>query len=175
MADDRLMVDLETLGTEPGAAIASIGAVRFSVADGIGDEFSASVSLADCQAHGMRIDAETLSWWLNQPATARDQLHGGRGLEAALRAFIDFASGASEVWANSPAFDAVILRDAADRVGLGLPWQYYQERDYRTLRETLSTWPDREQSGTTHDALDDARYQADQLVAALRAAGDADD
>jgi DNA polymerase III epsilon subunit-like protein len=166
----RIMLDIETLGTEPGAAIASIGAVRFD-REGVGEEFFASVSLADCQAHGLEIDAETLSWWLNQPAQAREQLHGGQPLADALAELTAFVDGADEVWANSPAFDCVLLRAAYRAVGRECPWQYYDERDYRTLRETLDTWPDREQQGTAHDGLDDARYQARCLIDALQEVG----
>jgi hypothetical protein len=165
----QVMVDLETLGTDPGVAIVSIGAVRFDIADGVTSELQRSVDLASCQDVGLKIDAGTLEWWLGQSADARAQLQGGETLEDALRAFTRFI-GAHDggVWANSPAFDCVILRCAYDAVGWDCPWAYYQERDYRTLRETLDCWPDRDQSGTDHDALDDARYQAECLVAALR-------
>jgi len=168
---DRIMVDIETLGTEPGAAIVAIGAVRFGL-DGVADTFEADVSLADCQSHGLEIDAETLSWWLNQPACAREQLHGGIALERALRDFSEFVGDDAEVWANSPAFDCVLLREAYDAVGLSCPWQYYQERDYRTMRETLAAWPDREHDGVEHDGLDDARFQAECVIDALREVGE---
>lgn len=168
---DRIMVDIETLGTEPGAAIVSIGAVAFDNS-GVTDTFEADVSLADCQARGLEIDAETLSWWLNQPASAREQLHGGIALERALRDFSQFVGDDAEVWANSPAFDCVLLREAYSAVGLSCPWQYYAERDYRTMRETLPEWPDREHDGVEHDGLDDAVHQAECLTAALREVGD---
>jgi DNA polymerase III epsilon subunit-like protein len=163
----EIMLDIETLGTEPGAAIISIGAVAFDREDGITDEFFRSVSLADCQAHGLEIDAETLSWWLNQPAQAREQLHGGLDLESSLRKLTAFVEGADAVWANSPAFDCVLLRDAYDAVGLSCPWRYYVERDYRTVREEWPSWPDREQESTEHDGLADARYQAECLLDAM--------
>jgi len=168
-----VMIDIETLGTEPGAAVASIGAVRFSVEDGVRAEFFESISLADCQARGLKIDADTLSWWLNQPAAAREQLHGGRDLDSVLRRLSEFVNDAESIWANSPAFDCVILRDAYRAVGREAPWNYYHERDYRTLREELDDWPDREQETTDHNGLADARFQAECLVEALR--GDSDE
>lgn len=169
------MIDIETLGTDPGAVIVSIGAVRFSVdgdgdgdgAAGIEDELFVSVDIESCQDHGLEIDANTLAWWLGQSAEARKQLSGGDDLESALRELRAFVDDCDEVWANSPSFDLEILAEAYDRVGLSVPWQFWQERDYRTCRAVLE-WPDREQEGTAHDALDDARFQAKCLVEALR-------
>lgn len=172
--DDHIMLDLETLGTDPGATIVAIGAVRFDVADGLGTEFGVSVSVEDCQAEGLEIDASTLEWWLSQSADARAQLEGGCSLGRALRDLAAFIreTNPDALWANSPAFDCAILRAAFDAVGRNCPWAYYIERDYRTLRETLPAWPDREQETVSHDALDDARYQAECLVYALQSLED---
>lgn len=165
---ERVMIDIETLGTDPGAAIVSIGAVRFSISEGITDELFVSVDIESCQQAGLDIDANTLAWWLGQSAAARDQLSGGDGLEAALGDLRAFVGGAGEVWANSPSFDLEILAAAYDAVGEEPPWQFWAERDYRTCRETLPTWPDHEQESVEHNAVDDARYQAECLVTALR-------
>lgn len=165
---ERAMIDIETLGTEPGCVIVSIGAVRFDLEHGVTDSLFVSVDPESCQALGMEIDAGTLAWWLGQPAEAREQLTGGDDLEIALRELRAFVDGAEEVWANSPSFDLAILDEAFDAVGLSSPWEFWEQRDYRTLRETLPYWPGRDQQGTKHDALDDARYQAESLVEALR-------
>jgi hypothetical protein len=66
----------------------------------------------------------------------------------------------------------VLLREAYSAVGLSCPWQFYQERDYRTMRETLAAWPDREHDGVEHDGLDDAVYQAECVIDALREVGE---
>jgi hypothetical protein len=162
------MIDIETLGRDPGAAICAIGAVRFDLEHGVTDELFISVDISSCQSYGLDIEAETLLWWLQQGPDAREQLAGGESLTDALRTLGQFVGDSEEVWANSPAFDCAILRAAYDAVGWDAPWQYWEERDYRTLRETLPQWPDREQETTEHDGLDDARYQAECLVAALR-------
>jgi len=170
-----VMIDIETLGRDPGAAIASVGAVRFDHDDGVDEEFFESVSLADCQQNGLEIDAETVTWWLNQPATAREQLHGGQKLAWVLGKLKQFVDDAERVWGNSPAFDMVILREAYRAVDRECPWEYWDERDYRTVREMArgrGEWPDRDQQTTEHDGLDDARFQAEQLV---RYWGDDDD
>jgi len=166
MTTDRIMIDCETLGTDPGATIVSIGAVAFD-ADGPGDEFRAAVSPTSCQRHGLSIDAETLEWWLTQDAAAREQLRGGTDLETALEDLTMFVADADEIWANSPAFDCAILGAAYDAVGLTTPWAYYETRDYRTLSD-LAIAPRIGHEGTDHDALDDARHQARVAAETLR-------
>lgn len=171
MADnfDRAMVDIETLGTKPGCVIISIGAVRFTIDDGVTDELFVSVDAESCETHGLEIDAQTLQWWLDQSTTAQQQLFGGEELERALRDLRSFVAGCEETWANSPSFDLEILADAYDRVGISTPWSFWEERDYRTCRAVLE-WPEKEQTGTAHNALDDARHQAESLIKALKEA-----
>lgn len=156
----RIMVDIETLATTPDAAIVSIGAVAFDE-NGLGETLHISVSPESCRKHGRRVDKETVRWWERQPDEASHILHGGRTLPAALAELAGFVDGVGELWANSPAFDAVILESAFRACDAEAPWEYYQWRDVRTLRKCLPTWPDElTRGGVEHDALDDARYQA---------------
>jgi DNA polymerase III epsilon subunit-like protein len=165
------MLDIETLGLEPGAAILSIGAVRFDAGTvDADDEFLRSVSLASCEQYGLEIDAETLTWWLDQDAAAQAQLTGGSDLHGVLREFSVWLDGAEEIWANSPAFDCVHLEHAYGEVALEVPWEYYQRRDYRTL-SGLELVDEPEHSGTEHDALDDAVQQARVAATALEEVG----
>jgi DNA polymerase III epsilon subunit-like protein len=159
------MLDIETLGLDPGASIVAIGAVRFSES-GLGDTFQRSVSLTSCERAGLSIDAETLDWWLGQNASAQAQLTGGSRLELVLEAFTEWYGDADEVWANSPSFDCEILEHAYDAVGLDAPWGFYAERDFRTLN-ALEIAPDLDHNGVGHDALDDAVHQAEIASAAL--------
>jgi hypothetical protein len=157
---DRVMVDLETLGTEPGAAILSVGAVRFGPHGVADDEFERSVSLESCQAADLHIDADTLEWWLGQDDAVTDVLTGGDDLADVLADFAAYYGNADEIWAYSPSFDCAMLAAAYDAVGQDVPWHYSEERDARTLRN-LPLWPEGiEREGAEHDALADARYQA---------------
>jgi len=162
---ERVMIDIETLGREPGCVVVSIGAVRFD--HGIKDELFAGVSPTSCQREGLDIDAETLAWWLTQDADARKQLLGGDPLEEALRELAAWMpSGPKEVWANSPSFDLEILDAAYELVGVPTPWEFYEHRDVRTIKN-LEVAVDIEQQGIEHDALDDARFQARQVFETL--------
>jgi hypothetical protein len=155
---DRVMVDIETLGLDPGAAILSIGAVEFDD-DGLGREFYEEISLESCQDAGLTIDAGTLEWWLSQDDDVSDILRGGDPLVGVLMSFREWFPDGAEVWANSPSFDCEHLEAAFDAVGMDEPWEFRDERDVRTLR-SLPIAAEVEMDGDEHDALDDAKYQA---------------
>jgi len=166
MSKKRCMVDIETLGTKPGSVILSIGAVKFDK-DGLGEEFGVSVDLESCQDAGLTIDADTLEWWLDQDENVQHILTGGIELEDALEQFSEFYGDCTEIWAYSPAFDCVHLERAYEAVGIVSPWMYYQQRDCRTCSK-LPGWPETDQKGSEHNALDDARFQAQQTMAFLQ-------
>ena len=165
----RVMVDIETLGLEPGAAILSIGAVGFDTNGPTGETFHRQIRLSSCQAAGLEIDAETLAWWLDQDDAAKDVLTGGDDLESVLTEFVEwYPDDADEIWANSPAFDCAILERAGGAVGVGMPWAFYEQRDVRTIR-SLPAAVELDRTGIEHDALDDAIHQAREIAATLEA------
>jgi len=157
----RVMVDIETLGTEPGCAILSIGAAVFDH-DGVDETWAMSVDLESCEAYGLDADLSTLSWWLKRSDEAQAAaLEGGEPLGDVLREFTQWyrSRNADQLWANSPIFDVAILDAACERVGIESPWSFWELRDYRTLSD-LAIAEDIEREGTSHEALDDAVHQA---------------
>lgn len=154
----RVMLDLETLGLDPGCAIISLGAAAFDE-DGVGETFYRSISLQSCDEAGLEIDAGTLEWWLGQDDNAREALTGGEELTEVLHEFAQFYDDAEEIWANAPSFDCEILSAAYDAAKAPVPWEFYEERCFRTLKN-LPGAVELEQDGTEHDALDDAVHQA---------------
>lgn len=164
----RVMIDLETLGTDPGAAILSIGAVAFDC-EGISDEFYRVVDLGSCQAHGLDIDAATLEWWLTVDNGSESVLtENGDDIETVLESYRTWhdLQNPDEVWANSPGFDCTILAEAMDRVGLTEPWEYYETRDLRTL-QSLPIGVQVDPDGNEHNALEDAKAQAQSVIESL--------
>ena len=155
---ERCMIDIETLGREPGCVICSIGAAKFDARE-VGETFERSVDITSCQEFGLTIDAETLEWWLTQSEEARAQLVGGDGLADVLADLNRFIADADELWANSPSFDLAILEAAFEACGVSAPWEFYEERDYRTIKN-LAVTHGIEQEGIEHDAVDDAVHQA---------------
>jgi len=166
MTTRRLMVDIETLGLEQDSAILSVGAVQFDKS-GLATKFIRDIDQRSCQAAGLSLDVDTLDWHLTHGSFAGRELGDGIPLRDALEDFVDFAEPAEEIWACSPAFDCRLLAHAGEQVGVEMPWDYYQERDVRTVRELGLCDGDLEHRGEAHHALDDARYQARQVVSAL--------
>lgn len=154
------MVDVETLGLEPGCVVLSIGAVEFDT-DGIGDTFYCEIDRESARAVGLEEDEGTLDWWENRDEDVQDVLTGGDALAEVLVSFRRWYNAHSfdEVWANSPSFDCEVLEAAFDAVGLDAPWTHKDERDVRTIRN-LPCSVSVEMEGDAHDALDDARWQA---------------
>lgn len=174
--DTRLMVDIESLGTDPGAAILSIGAVPFDT-DGVDDDagFYVVVDLRSCEDAGLSIDADTLLWWFDQSDEAKSVLSGGGDLGESLEAFADFVDDVDpdEVWANSPSFDCRLLGAAFDAIDADVPWSYWEERDLRTLKNLPGVgdpFPANDDA-VEHDAFDDAVVQARAASTVLRSVG----
>ncbi|EPN4435782.1 RecE family exodeoxyribonuclease, partial [Escherichia coli] len=100
----HLMIDLETMGKNPDAPIASIGAVFFDPQTGEqGPEFSKIIDMGTC---GGTVDISTIEWWLQRSGEARAAILADRiPLDDALlqlREFIDENSGEFfvQVWGN---------------------------------------------------------------------------
>lgn len=167
----HIMLDLETLNTTPDAAIVAIGAVSFSQAEGIESTFYRTIDLESAMKNGS-ISAATLRWWLQQETDARMELVRGKdGLFQAVSAFSDWFSvvrASSEgltvnVWGNGAGFDNVILRETYGKLNMQTPWGFWEDRCYRTIKNTYCDVP-QERIGTPHNALDDARTQAVHLL-----------
>lgn len=61
------------------------------------------------------------------------------------------------VWGNGSDFDNVLIANACKAVGRPLPWKYYKNMCFRTMKNLFKVKVDR--SGTHHNAVDDAVYQ----------------
>lgn len=164
------MVDLETLGNTSDAVVLSIGAVLFSVERGIFGDFYTTVDPQSCVAAGLTLSVSTIMWWMQQGDVARKAVRApGVSLGAALADFAEFLAEHKEVrvWGNGATFDNVILANAYGKAEFKRPWSYKHDRCYRTL---AAQHPDVqiEYIGTAHNALDDARNQAQRLLEIAR-------
>jgi hypothetical protein len=163
----NLMIDIETLSTEPNACILSIGAVYFDkngpVEDELGDieQFYAVIDLQSCIDAGLHISASTLEWWFKQSQKARSAAFDAtHSLSDALYEFSKFIEPGTKVWGNGADFDLVILKSAYSKLGLALPWKFYDVMCFRTLKSLFPGRKKPESEGTAHNALDDAIWQA---------------
>lgn len=183
----KIMLDLETMGLKPGYVVLSLGAVLFDEtgpiepSDGADPEFHVRLDHNVQHAVGLRTDPDTAVWWMGRDAEAQNALLEMDVVpaQAALAAFADWvcevADGENddgtvkvEVWGNGANFDAPMLREVYEALGLKCPWAWYNERCYRTERRTLTALIRRyggevnepRNEGIKHDALEDAQYQA---------------
>lgn len=168
----HIMLDLETWGTKPGCALRSIGAVAFNLHSAIGDEFYLNIEEASCLSLGLEKEISTVEWWAKQsPEAQAALLTSPHPLGAAVRAFHEWFRGqAGEfVWSHGGNFDEPIWNAAARVVGERVPWKFWNARCTRTAY-ALAKFDPRSlpREGTYHNALDDAKYQARCVQAAMR-------
>lgn len=158
----NIMLDLETLGNKPGAVIVAIGAVRFG-GGALTEEFYSRVDAQSCVDQGLKLDTSTVLWWMKQDDEARAELNKpGERLMTALASFKDLITKDDLVWGNGSDFDNTILAAAYDACGIPLPWKFWNNRCYRTLKALRPEI--KINNGVKHNALDDARAQALHLM-----------
>ena len=161
-----VMIDIETLGTASNSVILSIGAVEFDL-NGLGKEFEVFIDPESCTDHGLVIDARTVMWWMGQSDAARGELLKRKGVpldEAMVKLHNAFDWKGKQVWCNGTDFDFPIIGSACKAVGTLEPWQYWAKMDYRTLKNLPGAPKMQKRSGTHHNALDDAKTQAEHAV-----------
>jgi exodeoxyribonuclease VIII len=167
-----IMVDLETMDNKPTSAIIAIGAVEFDREKlTLGKEFYTAVDLASSMAAGGTVSADTVMWWMRQSDAARNKFK--KQGEALLKALSGFKSwirafslcGDIYLWGNGASFDNVILRHAYDCCGMQPPWPWWNERCFRTFKAENPLPEERlPEKGTVHNALDDAKWQAEYML-----------
>lgn len=176
---DHVMLDLETMGNGPAAAIVGIGAVKF---DPRGPEppcctddpsgcmngpygFYTCVSLESSVRAGLVMDPSTVLWWLAQSDDAKAAVLGrGEPLSSALYAFSQWFGSSRIVWGHGAGFDPVIITSAYKAVHRAMPFDFHNIRDTRTIialvEEFTGSSPAWKDVGTKHHAWWDAWRQA---------------
>ncbi len=163
---NNVMVDLETPDNKPTSGIVSIGAVKFDATGISDDRFYCVVDLQSSIDAGLTVSASTISWWMKQSDQARavfnepDACH----LAIALQLFAAWLPDNCKLWGNGAGFDNPILANAYAALKMQQPWDFWNDRCYRTIA-AMHPNNRRQQQGTHHNALDDAISQAQHLIA----------
>ena len=170
----RLMLDLETLSTQPDAAVTAVGWAIFDTQD---VHESGRISLRYDQWVG-RIDAATVAWWIDR--TREAQKSALCGLDTPAQVIGELTGIAArisgEVWANDPSFDLVILRSWWPKVtSAPFPFAFRAERSVRTVLgyaklrgiDYSAAW----EGAVPHDPQSDAVCQAKAVIIAEQALG----
>jgi hypothetical protein len=192
-----IMIDLETLSLQPNALIAQVGACAFRsdlLDPAVREVFFRRVRWQDRRSlrGEYDVDPATVAWWMRQDDEARKSLCGDADDEAELwKCLVDLSSWMLEVasanntstddllvWANSPSFDLVILKNAYDwELSADPPWKFWRERDLRTYTQLYLDVTGEERPPSVavnealvkHRAVDDAIMQAGRVALMQRA------
>ena len=162
----HIMLDIETMGTSSYAAVVSIGAVKFDPNGkevDVTDSFYTPITLSSSMKAGLRIDADTIEWWMGQgDARERWLAEPKVDLDEALLGFSEWYGNDDTVpvWGNGATFDNVILSNAYQALGIDRPWSYRADRCFRTIKSIVQPPVKAPKYGTAHHALDDAIAQA---------------
>lgn len=137
---NTLVVSLQTYGARPGCAILSISAVPMDIYTGqLGNPFFCAINLDKSLEAGFHIEREAVNWWKEQDKDFYQVNHSGvLGPYEAIESLNEWVRGVFGdepffVYGNSMRFDFSILHEACMRLRLPYPFDYYWERDFKTL------------------------------------------
>jgi len=171
---NHAMIDCETLGTDPGDVVLTVGVVKFHPCHRQNVEQLKSQSrlfvfdLEESLKKGFSVSASTLRWWMQQSQRARDKAFNNGGLdklpgsiEDQLMAMSAFLTYSTSVWANGANFDPGMLQAYYNKYNEPTPWRY---SDIRCARTMYKNFPGNKHEAfadnlTAHDPVDDCIYQ----------------
>lgn len=174
-----LSIDLETLGTEPGAVITQIGLCAFHSRPVLHERDKSDLEVVgqrldidpqSCMDAGMHVSWSTISWWLTQEAEAREGMarQTGTDFRNALNWVDQFVkitmAHRFKPWGNGATFDISLLNEMYRIDNRKVPWEFRDVRDMRTL---VAVTPDDKimwgVAKVAHDAMFDAVAQAETI------------
>lgn len=170
-----IMLDLETLGQRAGCAIISIGACEFDPkAKTIGRTFYGVAAADGAQGKaGLTVDPKTWDWWQKQSAEARAVFSDANAvpINVLLTNFVvwaDQCKGVSADWyAHGASFDFPVLEAVLLAFKFKTPWSFWNCRCTRTLYALGDVAVNNYRDASAHNALADAKAQAQAAIVAL--------
>lgn len=177
-----VMIDIETLGTSPGAPIMEIGAVVFNAnTDFISKKYTFRSTL-DSEAQirdGFISRKDTIDWWQRtNPSLYKGLRSSSKDYKKVAEDFekwfkkIDSKYSPVRLWGNSARFDIGILEAFYKKIrGNSFEpfWSSWNERCVRTIFNIDSgVRPTIKFEGTPHDPIDDATHQIKVLQAIIK-------
>lgn len=159
-----VMLDLETLGTQPGCVILTLGAVKFNEYSlkEPGPGLYLRIDADEQIERGREVQDDTLAWWLRQAEDVREEALGPDdrvSVESMYKQLNRFLVGVDNIWCQGPVFDIAILENLYRQYGWPTPWQFWQISDSRTLFKAHGDPRVKGKVGL-HNALEDCVSQA---------------
>ncbi len=178
----HIMCDLETLGKSAGDIIVTAAFAQFDLKTGtIGEKLLINIDPASSEKAGLKLNAETVMWWMRQSPEAQQALisKDALTLSAALTQITNFCKstracnqeGSMNLWGNGSMFDNAFLEAAYKITDTPEPWSFWEHRDVRTLVQLAKEFgfdvkKETKMAGTAHNALDDVLHQINYCVKA---------
>lgn len=162
----HFMIDIETLGTKPDAAVVQLGIVAF---DPVSGRIEVPMSVNIDVHPKSTMDQSTIFWWMGQSEEAREAVFTGsraspeEGLKSLNEYIVKFSDEivGHKVWSKPSTFDLVILESLYRSCNMTAPWAHWDTRCLRTLID-VAKLPRNEEGvpEVAHDAGYDAEAQA---------------
>lgn len=167
-----LMIDFETLGTDPDTCVISVGACFFDETTGqIGPTFYMAFDIDEQLKKGRSITGSTLKWWMGQSGAAKkvfnEQAQPAKDVLTLFSKWVLSQNTISKIkpWGNGSSFDISIIEDMFRMYDIKCPWLYYSVYDLRTFKRYIANGAKVVVAeGTAHNALDDAIAQAKYVI-----------
>ena len=171
----HVMLDLETVSTEPNASIIQIGACLVKDTT---NNYKQKISLSSIESHNAKaqsenqfdISYESLHWWSKQDTVLRAEVFSGtKNISDVLQEFGEWLTQLAHssnkkvmLWSNGADFDCVIIQKAFHNTMNNYPISYKNHRCYRTMIASMPAVLKAYAPANIrpHDALADAIYQA---------------
>ena len=166
---NHVMIDMETLATDPFCAILTIGAVKFNPKGiGVTQKLELKPTIEDqIEVYNRTINDDTLRWWSEQSPDALEEALGDTGRQSfkeCMDILYKFCWNCDAVWSNGASFDIVVAETAFRQTLTDhpnpIPWPFYTIRDTRTLYEIAGVKLKDGGHVTSHKAVEDAERQA---------------
>lgn len=173
-----LMLDIETLGVGPDAAIVSIAVVQFDLMTGeVGDIFRQTIKI-DTIPSCRTVDLHTVGFWMEQPDDARhisfgqpDKVAHATAMAMCVDWIEEHSYADTTLWGKGPTFDIALLTSSMKAEGITLPIPFRNHRDVRTILdigERMQIADDIIFAGVPHDPVSDCRHQIKQIHNVMR-------
>lgn len=166
-----IMVDLETLDTEPTAVVISLGACLFDIEKKIiPSTFYMAAEVQEQMDRGRTISADTIKWWMGQNNAAQHVFkEKAKPMAEVLKTFVfwlNTVGGKKDrlVWGNGSTFDISMLENLFKMYGMERPWNYNGIMDLRTFKRFVGRGDKIPQPLIHHNALEDAKTQAQYVI-----------
>lgn len=174
---DSVMIDWETMGTGPRAAVVQLGAVLFNFHTGAMSPhpFFRDIDLVSSINAGGYCDRSTQEWWREQGGFKYGTATGPKDVTLVITDFARWLRGSGapvgkspRIWAHGPSFDVAIMEHHCHCLSLPVPWPYHMPRDTRTVYDLARErgW-EKEPGVVAHHALQDCAAQIKMLMSAL--------